>query len=112
MTSVASPHHAIGRRNAHWGERTIVVVLILCAATSVAVTIGIVAVLAGETIRFFSKVPVWDFLTGTRWAPLGGRVEAGDFGLLPLLNGTTMIAVGSLVVGLPLGLATAIYLSE
>lgn len=86
--------------------------LFLCAVVSVLVTVAIVAVLAGEAFRFFQDVPIWNFLTGTKWAPVGGRVEGGDFGVLPLLNGSLMIALGSLVVGLPLGLATAVYLSE
>lgn len=107
-----TPDLGISRRRSHPGERVIVAVLALCAAASVLVTVGIVAVLAGEAISFFSKVPIFDFLTGTRWAPVGGTAEAGDFGVLPLLNGSLMIAFGSLVVGLPLGLATAVYLSE
>ena len=86
--------------------------LLGCAVASVLVTVGIIAVLAGEAISFFGKIPLLDFLTGTRWAPVGGRVEAGDFGVVPLLCGTLMIAVGSLVVGMPLGVATAVYLSE
>ena len=103
---------AVTRHRSRPGERAIVGLLAGCAVVSVAVTVGIIAVLVGETLGFFAKVPVWDFLTGTRWAPVGGRVEAGDFGVLPLVNGSLMIAVGSLAVGLPLGLATAIYLSE
>ncbi|MGH9153303.1 MAG: phosphate ABC transporter permease subunit PstC [Acidimicrobiales bacterium] len=106
------PDRNITRHRSRPGERAVVGLLALCALASVLVTVGIVAVLAGETIRFFTKIPVLDFLTGTRWAPLGGRVEAGDFGVLPLVNGSLMIAAGSLFVGLPLGLATAVYLSE
>ena len=106
------PDRNITRHRSRPGERVVVGLLAVCAVVSVAVTLGIIAVLAGETISFFARVPVLDFLTGTRWAPLGGRVEAGDFGVLPLVNGSLMIAVGSLFVGLPLGLATAVYLSE
>ncbi|MFP5375355.1 MAG: phosphate ABC transporter permease subunit PstC [Acidimicrobiia bacterium] len=106
------PDRNITRHRSRPGERAVVGLLAVCALASVLVTVGIVAVLAGETIRFFTKIPVLDFLTGTRWAPLGGRVEAGDFGVLPLVNGSLMIAAGSLFVGLPLGLATAVYLSE
>lgn len=107
-----APHLDITRHRRRPGERVVVALLLLCAVVSVLVTVGIVAVLAGEAARFFAKIPVFDFLTGTRWAPLGGRIEAGDFGVLPLLNGSLMIAGGALLVGLPLGLATAIYLSE
>lgn len=105
-------HLGITRRRSRPGERVVVAVLLLCAILSILVTVGIVAVLASEAARFFAKVPILDFLTGTRWAPLGGRIEAGDFGVLPLINGSLMIAAGALLVGVPLGLATAIYLSE
>jgi phosphate transport system permease protein len=97
----------IARRRSRPGERVIVGGLFACATLSVLVTIGIIAVLAEETVRFFAKIPLGDFVTGTDWAPAGD-----EYGILPLLNGSLMIAVGSLVVGLPLGLATAIYLSE
>jgi phosphate transport system permease protein len=112
MAPDAPQRSSISRSRSRVGERAIVGTLFLCALASVLVTVGIVAVLAGEAIRFFSDVPIWDFLTGRRWAPVGGRVEGGDFGVLPLLNGSLMIAAGSLLVGLPLGLATAVYLSE
>jgi phosphate transport system permease protein len=84
-------------------------VLFLCALLSVLTTIGIVLVLAAESLPFFQKVPVLEFLTGTRWAPL---LEPRSFGVLPLLGGTLMIVVGAGLVALPTGLATGIYLSE
>ena len=113
MTAAAiTPRAGINERRSRPGERLVVALLLACAVASVLVTVGIVAVLAGEAIAFFGKVDIVDFLTGTRWAPVGGRVEGGEFGVLPLLNGSLMIALGSLVVGLPLGLATAVYLSE
>lgn len=112
MTTVPAPSDAIRRRGSRPAERAIVVLLAVCAALSVAVTVGIVAVLAFQTIEFFGAVSPFDFFTGTKWAPVGGRVEGGDFGVLPLLAGTAMIGVGSLAVGLPLGLAAAIYLAE
>jgi phosphate transport system permease protein len=90
----------------------IVNLLFLCAVLSVAVTVGIVAVLLVDTISFFSESGLVEFLTGTVWAPGQGAGEDGLYGMLPLLNGTLMIGVGSIVVALPLGLLTAIYLSE
>lgn len=66
-------------------------------------------VLVGESIGFFRQVPILEFLTGTRWAPLYSEQA---FGILPLLNGTLLIVVGSSIIALPLGLASAIYLSE
>lgn len=87
-----------------------IALLAICAVLSILVTVGILAVLVEEAVRFFAAVPVWDFFTGTRWAPESGA--GGSYGVLPLLNGSLMIAAGALLVGLPLGLATAIYLSE
>ena len=102
----------ITRSTARPLERVIVVGLFTCAVLSVAVTVGIVAVLLVDTISFFSQSSLVEFLTGTVWAPGQGAGEDGQYGMLPLLSGTLMIGVGSIVVGLPLGLLTAIYLSE
>jgi phosphate transport system permease protein len=103
---------SIARRRTRIGERLIVNALFLCAVLSIAVTVGIVAVLLVDTISFFSEESLAGFLTGTVWAPGAGGGEDGLYGMLPLLNGTLMIGVGSIVVALPLGLLTAIYLSE
>lgn len=99
-------------RRRRLSERVIVGALFVCAVLSVVITVAIIAVLARETVDFFRDVSLVRFLTGTRWAPVGGRVEGGEFGVLPLLNGSLMIASGALFVGLPLGLATAVYLAE
>jgi phosphate transport system permease protein len=104
--------HAIGRRSTRRGERLIVNALLVCAALSIAVTVGIVAVLLVDTVEFFRRSSLWAFLTGTAWAPGQGGGQGGRYGVLPLVNGTLMIGLGSLVVGLPLGVLTAIYLSE
>ena len=66
-------------------------------------------VLIEESIGFFREVGLVEFLTGTRWAPL---FSDQAFGILPLLNGTLLIAVGASLVALPVGLLSAIYLSE
>ena len=108
----APPALSIQRTRARRGERVVISLLFACAAVSVAVSVGIVLVLLGEALEFFRAYPVLDFLTGTRWAPVGGTVQGGEFGLLPLLNGTALIAGGALLVGLPLGLAAAVYLAE
>ena len=102
----------INRRTARTGERVIINGLFVCAVLSVAVTVGIVAVLLADTVQFFRHSSMVEFLTGTVWAPGQGAGEGGRYGVLPLLNGTLMIGVGSLAVGLPLGVAAAIYLSE
>jgi phosphate transport system permease protein len=103
---------SITRRRTRIGERVIVNALFLCAVLSIAVTVGIIAVLLVDTVDFFRESSLGQFLTGTVWAPGQGAGEGGLYGVLPLINGTLMIGFGSLVVGLPLGVLTAIYLSE
>ena len=98
--------HRAGRR---WGERVIEGVLFLCGLVSVLTTVGIVAVLVTESVGFFREVPIMEFLTGTRWSPLFADQH---FGILPLLNGTLLIAFGAMLIALPVGLTSAIYLSE
>jgi phosphate transport system permease protein len=86
-------------------ERT----LFLCAVLSVLTTAGIVAVLAIETIGFLREVPIIEFLTGTEWTPLFANPR---FGVLPLVVGTTLVSLVAMLVALPMGLLSAIYLSE
>jgi phosphate transport system permease protein len=92
-----------------WHEEGIKGVLFLCALLSVVVTLSIVIVLATETARFFAHVPVWDFLFGRRWTPL---LEPRSFGVLPLVGGTMLIVAGAGLIGVPIGLASAVHLSE
>ncbi len=98
---------AIGARHAR--ERWIGALLIAASAVSILTTIGIVGVLVYESLGFFADVSLWDFLTGRRWTPL---FEDKQFGVLPLLAGSLLVAGGAALVALPLGLAAAIYLSE
>ncbi len=84
-------------------------ILIACTAISIVTTIGIVVVLFFESFQFFREVSIWEFLTGTRWSPL---LKPQHFGILPLFCGTLLVAGGSAILAIPLGLATAIYLSE
>jgi len=101
-----------GARNA-WKrmvtERAIAALLFLSTFLSVLITIGIVAVLLFEAITFFADVSVFEFLSGTRWTPL---FSSKQFGVLALVAGTTLTAVMAMVVALPLGLLSAVYLSE
>jgi phosphate transport system permease protein len=92
-----------------WHEEGIKGVMFLCALLSVIVTVGIVVVLATEAIGFFRHVSIIEFLTDRRWFPL---LEPRHFGVLPLLGGTFMIVVGSALLGIPVGIASGIYLSE
>ncbi|TNJ62768.1 phosphate ABC transporter permease subunit PstC [Paenibacillus hemerocallicola] len=84
-------------------------ILSVFALISILTTIGIVAILVFESIGFFREIPFLDFLTGTKWTPLFADPE---FGVLPLITGTMMITLIGSVVALPLGLGSAIYLSE
>ena len=90
-------------------ERAIAVLFFLSTFLSVLITVGIVAVLLFEAIKFFADVSVFEFLSGTRWTPL---FSSKQFGVLALVAGTTLTAVMAMVVALPLGLLSAIYLSE
>jgi phosphate transport system permease protein len=91
------------------GEKIIVGFLALCAIISVAATTAIVISLLVPTIDFFDLVSPIDFLTGTEWFPT--RAEP-SFGVLPVVVGTLHVVFWSLMVGVPVGLLSAIYLSE
>ncbi len=85
--------------------------LVACGGFSILITIAIVAVLLVEAARFFEfdQITLVDYLTGTTWNPLlGGE----DFGMWPLVSGTIMVTLIASAVALPLGLITAVYLSE
>lgn len=95
----------------HFREGAYSFVSFLCAFLSIVVTFSIVFVLGKETIAFFNSpdVTVIEFFTGTDWRP---TFDPPGFGMVPLMTGTLMITVGSALVAVPLGLATAIYLAE
>ena len=90
-------------------ERIARSVLFAFSTVSVLTTVGIVSVLLFEAIQFFQEVSPIEFLTGTRWTPL---FASKHFGVLPLVTGTLLVAFLSMLVALPLGLLSAIYLSE
>jgi phosphate transport system permease protein len=83
--------------------------LFLCAALSVLTTAGIITVLAIETFEFLREVSIVEFLTGTEWTPLFANPH---FGVLPLVAGTLLVSTIAMAVALPMGLLSAIYLSE
>ena len=91
------------------GEEIIRGILFLAAFLSVITTFAIIVVLAQEALTFFSAIPLWDFLSGTKWTPL---LEPRSFGVLPLVCGTLLIVVGAALGAVPVGLASAIYLAE
>lgn len=90
-------------------ERTILWICALCGLVSVLTTFGIVIVLFRESFPFFQKVPLSEFFGGTTWKPTGSHPA---FGVLPLICGTLLITVGAGAIAVPLGLLSAIYLSE
>jgi phosphate transport system permease protein len=90
-------------------EKIMEILLMLCAVVSIVTTLGILYVLLKDSIGFFSKVSIWDFLTDTQWTPL---FEDQHFGILPLLSGTFLITFIAILIALPLGMSIAIYLSE
>jgi phosphate transport system permease protein len=83
--------------------------LFLCALLSIGTTVGIIAVLAVETAAFLRDVPILAFLFGTEWTPL---FASPSFGVLPLVAGTMLVSMIAMVVALPMGVLSAIYLSE
>ena len=104
-----------------WRESVVMAALIGCGLFTVATTVSIVAILALQTLRFFggnlvdaqgdvSNVGIGDFLLGLEWNPLLGSEK--NFGIWPLIGGTMLVSAVAMAVALPLGLVTAIWLSE
>lgn len=100
------------RNEVEWVIRTL---LIISSAVAIATTIGIVASLLTESIKFFGFVAPADFFLGTVWNPrfqTVGTGASGQYGLIPLLWGTIMISMIAMIVAVPIGLMSAIYLSQ
>jgi phosphate transport system permease protein len=91
------------------GEGIIKLILISAAAVSILTTFGILISVAVPAIEFFAEIPMPTFLFGTEWTPL---FKDGSFGVLPLVSGTLVITAIAVLVAIPLGLGSAIYLSE
>ena len=83
--------------------------LFLCALATIAITIGIILVLAFEAVAFFSEVSIIEFLTSTEWTPL---FTEKHFGILPLLSGTLLTSFIAIIFAVPIGLSISVYLSE
>ncbi len=105
-TAAANP---LRQSKHHYGERIIRGSLLVAAIVSVLTTFGIVLSLLIPSIEFFAEIPLGDFLFGTVWTPLFAN---GEFGVLPLVSGTLVITGIAVIVAIPLGLGSAIYLSE
>ncbi len=95
-------------------EQFVGILLMACSAVAILTTLGIVASLLTEALRFFTFIHPFDFFFGTVWAPdnAGGTAHPGEYGLIPLLVGTLMITAIAMLVAVPVGLMAAIYLSQ
>ncbi|MEO1795250.1 MAG: phosphate ABC transporter permease subunit PstC, partial [Pseudomonadota bacterium] len=105
-----------GWRARNRSEMIIRGILQFCAIVAILTTIGIVLSLVGETLRFFSEIPILKFLFGTHWNPLAGVFEGtineNSVGAIPLFAGTLLITLIAMLVAVPIGLMSAIYLSD
>jgi phosphate transport system permease protein len=91
--------------------------LFLCSVIAIVTTIGIVLSVLFESIRFFGHIPIWDFLFGLQWSPqMAIRADqvgaSGAFGIIPLFTGTLYITLIALLIAMPIGLLSAIYMAE
>ena len=98
-------------------ERLVLWMLAACSTVAVFTTIGIVLSVLFEAIRFFKTVPVTDFLFGLEWSPqMAIRADqvgsSGAFGVVPVMAGTVLISAIAMAVAVPIGLMSAIYMSE
>jgi len=113
-TEIETSHELLAmlarRRRRQYAEQLIITWLLRAAALiSILTTVGIVIILVAQSAGFFAEVSVWDFLTGTEWAPL---FSPQKFGVLSLVGGTLLVALIAGIVSLTLGLGAAIFLSE
>lgn len=97
-------------------ERAIHVFLAACALLSIVTTLGIIVTLVTESVPFFTtpvddghRVSILEYLFGVKWTP---QFIPQSFGVLPLISATFLIGIGSLLISVPVGLCTAIFLSE
>jgi len=98
-------------------EQAIKVFLMACSLIAIVTTIGIVLSLVFESVRFFAKISIVEFLFGTEWSPQtalrADQVGAsGAFGAIPLIAGTLLITAIAMIIAVPIGLFSAIYLSD
>ncbi|MEM1287628.1 MAG: phosphate ABC transporter permease subunit PstC [Pseudomonadota bacterium] len=111
---------AARRRTRHFVERAVMLLLIACSVVAIFTTVGIVLSLIFESIRFFTMIPIHNFLFGLHWSPQSAFAGAGEvvdanpavFGAVPLLAGTLFITFIAMLVAGPVGLFAAIYLSD
>ncbi len=98
-------------------EKIIKIFLIACSGVAIVTTVGIVLSVLFEALRFFDAVSIFDFMFGTTWSPQtairSDQVgSSGSFGAIPLFVGTLLISAIAMLIAVPVGLLSAIYLSE
>ena len=89
------------------GEKSIESVMLICALVSVAAVLLITYLIFAEGLPVFSKVSLWDFISGTKWQP-----TKDVFGIFPMIVGSVYTTIIALVLGIPIGLGCAIFLAE
>ncbi len=104
-------------RARNYVEKIIHYILIFCSLVAIFTTIGIVLSVLFESIRFFQRISVTEFLFGLSWSPqISIRADqvgaSGEFGAVPVFGGTILISAIAMMVAAPIGLMSAIYLSE
>jgi phosphate transport system permease protein len=105
---VTASGSALGHRRP-WSERIIETLLFLAAAFGIVTTVGIIVVLAIQTIEFFARISPLEFFGGTFWS---ASIKPYAWGVLPLIVGTLMIGIIAMVIAVPLGLLSAVLLAE
>ena len=103
------PGGTLKRSRPRYGERVIEVVLLLAALVSIATTVGIIYSIIPPTIEFFGSVSFADFFGSVSWGPL---FEPPSYGVWPIITATLLVTAIAVLVAVPLGLLSAIYLSE
>jgi phosphate transport system permease protein len=98
-------------------EKVVKIVLMICSGVAIVTTVGIVLSVLFEALRFFEAISIFDFVFGTTWSPQtairSDQVgSSGSFGAIPLFVGTLLISAIAMLIAVPVGLMTAIYLSE
>ncbi len=95
------------KKRLHIGEKSIESVMLICAFVSVIAVLLITYLIFAEGLPIFSKVGVWDFITGTKWQP-----SKEVFGILPMIVGSIYTTIIALIIGIPVGLGCAVFLAE
>ncbi|MBT4921557.1 MAG: phosphate ABC transporter permease subunit PstC [Rickettsiales bacterium] len=98
-------------------EKILSVVFKFASLISITITVLIVLSMVFQAGQFFESVPFWDFMLGTKWSPQSAVIpgqfdEQGSFGIIPIISGTLLITAIAMLISAPIGLISAIYLSE